>query len=418
MKLKSVATAFIALSIVASPLRPVMAGDLGAGLIGAVIGGVIVSEAMKDKRRKTASSGVREQRRQTQVALNYFNFPAGVADGVFGARTRTAISNFQYYLGFPATGALTEYEHSFLMTSYQRAQLGGPTTMQQIASNAQGTRGLLVVYRDEMVAGNSSNGVGTSAQSPIPTTHGGGGEADTTVKSTSALPSFGVEAQTSLASHCNKVSLLTNANGGFANASTMSNPTLALNEQFCLARTYAIAESEELVATVQGYSATQIQASCEGIAQPMQDLIAAASLQTRAEVVSSVSGFVLKTGMAPAQLSMTARICLGVGYRTDNLDVAIASSLLMVALGKPVYGELVGHHLAQGIGASQRIDLATDWYNGAITALDSGAEAAFAPSQPDRVDLLKMATAQLGDTGGISAQSTTFAPIPVFKATE
>ena len=91
MKLKSVATAIITLSIAASPLRPVMAGDLGAGLIGAVIGGVIVSEAMKDKRRKTASSGVREQRRQTQVALNYFNFP----DGVFGARTRTAISNYQ-----------------------------------------------------------------------------------------------------------------------------------------------------------------------------------------------------------------------------------------------------------------------------------------------------------------------------------
>ncbi len=417
MKLKSVATAIITLSIAASPLRPVMAGDLGAGLIGALIGGVIVSEAMKDKRRKTASSGVREQRRQTQVALNYFNFPAGVPDGVFGARTRTAISNYQYYLGFPATGALTDYENTFLLTSYQRAQMGGPTTMQQIASNAQGTRGLLVIYRDEMVAGNG-NGSGGSAQSPIPTALGGGSEEDTAIRSTSALPTFGVEAQTSLASHCNKVSLLTNANGGFASASSMSNPTLALNEQFCLARTYAISDSEALVATVQGYSATQIQTSCEGIAQPMHDLVAAASLQPRTEVVSSVAGFVLKTGMSPAQLSMTARICLGVGYRTDNLDVAIASSLLMVALGKPVYGELIGHHLAQGIGASQRIDLATDWFNGAITALDSGAEAAFAPTQTDRVDLLRQATAQLGDTGGASTQSATFTPIPVFKATE
>ena len=417
MKLKSVATAIITLSIAASPLRPVMAGDLGAGLIGAVIGGVIVSEAMKDKRRKTASSGVREQRRQTQVALNYFNFPAGVPDGVFGARIRTAISNYQYYLGFPATGALTDYENTFLLTSYQRAQMGGPTTMQQIASNAQGTRGLLVIYRDEMVAGNG-NGSGGSAQSPIPTALGGGSEEDTAIRSTSALPTFGVEAQTSLASHCNKVSLLTNANGGFASASSMSNPTLALNEQFCLARTYAISDSEALVATVQGYSATQIQTSCEGIAQPMHDLVAAASLQPRTEVVSSVAGFVLKTGMSPSQLSMTARICLGVGYRTDNLDVAIASSLLMVALGKPVYGELIGHHLAQGIGASQRIDLATDWFNGAITALDSGAEAAFAPTQTDRVDLLRLATAQLGDTGGASTQSATFTPIPVFKATE
>jgi hypothetical protein len=320
-------------------------------------------------------------------------------------------------LGFPATGALTDYENTFLLTSYQRAQMGGPTTMQQIASNAQGTRGLLVIYRDEMVAGNG-NGSGGSAQSPIPTALGGGSEEDTAIRSTSALPTFGVEAQTSLASHCNKVSLLTNANGGFASASSMSNPTLALNEQFCLARTYAISDSEALVATVQGYSATQIQTSCEGIAQPMHDLVAAASLQPRTEVVSSVAGFVLKTGMSPAQLSMTARICLGVGYRTDNLDVAIASSLLMVALGKPVYGELIGHHLAQGIGASQRIDLATDWFNGAITALDSGAEAAFAPTQTDRVDLLRLATAQLGDTGGASTQSATFTPIPVFKATE
>ena len=71
--------------------------------------------------------------------------------------------------------------------------------------------------------------------------------------------------------------------------------------------------------------------------------------------MSDVSAFALSSGMAPAQLSGTAKICLSVGYRTDDMDVALASALLLTALGEAVYGELIGHHLALGFGAAALI---------------------------------------------------------------
>ena len=35
----------------------------------------------------------------------------------------------------------------------------------------------------------------------------------------------------------------------------------------------------------------------------------------------------------------TANICLGVGYRTVNADVALASILILMSLDQPTYGE-------------------------------------------------------------------------------
>jgi len=403
MKLKSLATAILSASLLASPIQPVFADSLGAGILGGIIGGVIVNEGLKNQRRNAAYSAARAERRDIQTSLNYFEFAAGTPDGVFGSKTRSAVSAYQYYLGFPTTGNLTEFEKNFLLTSYNRAIAGGHTTLQLASQNEDGMRGLLLVYRDEATGTASTKSASNSQTTPAPAT---------------LLPTFGAVEQASLASHCNKVSLLTNSNGGFVSVASMSNPSLALNEQFCLARTYAIAGSEDLAASVQGYSSAQIQANCEGIVAPMQDLIAAISLQSREEVLPSVAGFVLQTGMSPVQLTTTAKICLGVGYRTDNSDVAIASALLLVALGKPVYGELIGHHLAQGIGATQRTDLANDWFATAIQALDNGAEAAFAPSQPERVDLLRLATVDLASTPEVKTQSATFTPMPVFKISQ
>ena len=105
----------------------------------------------------------------------------------------------------------------------------------------------------------------------------------------------------------------------------------------------------------------------------MKDLVSAASLSPQADVSRQVSAFILESGMSPAQLSGTARICLSVGYRTDNMDVALGSSLILFALGEQVYGELLGHHLSQGFGTTQRMDLAVSWYDPAFSALDSGA---------------------------------------------
>ena len=137
----------------------------------------------------------------------------------------------------------------------------------------------------------------------------------------------------------------------------------------------------------------------------MKDHVAALSLKTLPEVRQGVSGFVLGTGMSPAQLTATAQICLGVGYRTDNMDVALASGLLLHALGQGVYGELMGHHLSQGFGTAQRVDLARSWYQDSLSAADSGATLVFSPGQPERTELLRKASVMLGATTSTQSDS-------------
>lgn len=123
--------------------------------------------------------------------------------------------------------------------------------------------------------------------------------------------------------------------------------------------------------------------------------MAALSLPPRDQVLAGVQAFVLKSGMSPAQLSGTAKVCLGVGYTTDNMDVAIGSALLLTALGEGAYGELLGHHLSQGYGANVRPDLALDWYDTGLAAMGAGA-AIFAPGIADRPEVIRKAAFTIG----------------------
>ena len=424
MKFTLLSTLVLALCLTFSTASRVTAdaGDaLVGGIIGGVIGGAIVNES--NKRRATTKrvyrqrvySPERAQNREVQTSLNYFGFPAGTPDGVLGRRSRTAISQYQAHLNYPVTGYLTPYERDFLLSSYHRAIAGGAVTNQQIAT--VGTRGLLLQYRDQAA------GVTTALTPSAPQTTDPVVEASTTQEQTdtgTALPNFlGGGAGLSLASHCNTVSLLTNTNGGFTKASTMVDPNVVLNEQFCLARTYAIAQGEELAASVQGVGTNEIAAQCKAFGPVMKDHVAALSLKPRDAVLQGVSGFVLSSGMAPQQLAATSKICLSVGYRTDDMDVAIGSALLLTALGEQVYGELMGHHLSQGFGATRRGDLAFDWYDAALSALEKGQPAVFAPGQPERVALLRTATSPAqGQAGTMTAPLQPASALPSFNVSE
>lgn len=421
----------LAFGLVATPVTRATAdgGDLLGGIVGGVIGGVIVNEANKNRQQTrtrtvyrsvpAVSSAERAERRETQMALNYFGFPAGTPDGVLGRNSRAAIASYQLHMGYSSTGELSQYEKDFLLTSYRRALAGGPVTNQQIAANPMGPKGLLTAYRNEMA------GIGTPQAQPaapnvvvVAPSYEEAPEVTEAAAPTLVLPNFmGGDTQASLASHCNTVSLLTNSNGGFTTLASMSDAAFALNEQFCLARTYAIARGEELAGKVQGFTPQQIAQQCDGFGPAMKDHVAALSLKSQDDVLKDVGGFVLQSGMSPAQLSGTAKICLSVGYRTDNLDVAIGSALLLAVLGEGAYGELMGHHLAQGFGASKRPDLALAWYEMGLAAVSSGSEAVFAPGQPERSDLIRKAAFTL--TGGPaleagSAPAAGAAALPVF----
>ncbi|WP_296641393.1 peptidoglycan-binding domain-containing protein [Roseinatronobacter sp.] len=226
-----------------------------------------------------------------------------------------------------------------------------------------------------------------------------------------AIPNFfgGGQATRSLASHCNKVNLLTNANGGFTTLDTMNDRAIVIAEQFCLARTYAMADGETLIAKVQGATPDQIAAQCEGFAPSLQPHVSALSVKPRDEVMRDVGSFILQTGMNPEQLGATARICLAVGYKQDDMVLAIGSGLLLVAMGERAYGELMGHHLTEGFGASQRDDLSLAWYE---HGLDPAKTAVFAPMQPERDVLLRAAVFDEGIADGTEKATVT---LPVFS---
>lgn len=431
---KSIAVSCVALSMAIVPATRVTA-DAGDFVAGAIIGGIVGHAATKQNQRRKATQRSystktykprlpsTQEGREIQASLNYFGFNAGSVDGQLGRRSRNAISSYQAYLGYPATGQLTPFEQNLLITSYNRAQAGGYAVTQQIATTPDGTRGLLKTYRAELAGQQPAVPLApntTIVVAPQPVAPTVGTTTTTTVVAATpeapapaapteaaapALPNFmGGGTTASLASHCNTVSLLTNTNGGFTTAAAMTDPDVALNEQFCLARTYAIATSEEMISKVQGFTPDQVASQCEQFGPAMQPYVASLALKSQPEVVQDVAGFILTTGMSPAQLKGTAQICMGVGYRTDDMDVALGSALMLFAMGDHVYGEMMGHHLAQGFGTNKRIDSARVWYAEGLKAVDSGAPAVFAPGQPERVELLRQASLRLGTSNfGLAA---------------
>lgn len=421
MKLKGIATTSLIIAMAVGRAEAVYADNSGivGGIIGGIIGGAIVNEANKSQRRTTTtrsstkSSGIssaqREANREVQVALNQFGYPVGTPDGSLGPKSRAAISEYQVLLGYPPTGQLTEYERTVLVSSYHRAVAGGPVVAQTISTHPMGMRGILLLQRDEMAgivpaqpAANAgvlatATQVQPDAAAPALPSLVAEEPAVTAAADPAALPSFmgSAATQVSLASQCNKISLVTNTNGGYTTAATMTDPMFALSEQFCLARTYAMATGEDLAAKAAGFTPAQITQQCQAFGPALKDQVASLSLQPRDQVLAGVQGFVLKSGMSPAQLSGTAKVCLGVGYTTDNMDVAIGSALLLTALGEGAYGELLGHHLSQGYGANVRPDLALDWYDTGLAAM--GARAAiFAPGIADRPEVIRKAAFTIG----------------------
>lgn len=423
---KSISVFAIAAVMATGPATKASA-DAGDFVAGALIGGVVGHALTKENQRKKATTQRSTTRtyntlpstqegREIQASLNYFGFDAGAVDGQLGRKSRNAVSNYQGYLGYPVTGVLSPFEQNLLISSYNRAQAGGYATNQQAAALPDGTRGLLRVYRDEMAGGGT-----TTASVPEPAPTGTLAAVAEPAPSAPALPSFMNDGapQKSLAAHCNQVSLLTNSNGGFTTEAKMTDANFALNEQFCLARTYAIAEGQELAAKVSGYTTQEITQQCEGFGPALQAQVDALSYDSEDAVTRDVGAFAMSTGMAPSQLKGTARICLGVGYRTDNMEVALASALILYTMGEKVYGELMGHHLAQGYGTTQDPTLALQWYEKSWEAHNAGQKAAFAPGQPERNTLIHKAAMQVGGVGDQAGSSVTpTAALPTFSVSD
>lgn len=378
---------------------------------------VVVRERTVVRRAPAVNTYQREENRRVQTALNYFGFPAGVADGALGPNSRAAIGQFQAHMGYPPSGYLSDYEKSFLLSSYDRAIVGGPQVATMMAASGQGTRGLLQAFRQEqmgvppvvaaapqaavpqVVVPEPVEAAPPPVVAPVATP-----EPDPVVTAAAPeqaapagqLPSFlaGAAGQ-SMASHCNRISLSTSSNGGYVTVANLDDPVLALGEQFCLARNYAIEQGESLAVTVQGLSMGEMQAQCEGFAPAMFEYQARLVSQTPAQAAVALQEFVVETGAPPAQLSGDARICLGISYRTDNAQAAVAWAMVLVGLGEASYAELLGHHLLNGFGTPKRPDRGAEWIEIAAGALDTGAGPLVTTGGEARPDLLRRATLAL-----------------------
>jgi peptidoglycan hydrolase-like protein with peptidoglycan-binding domain len=465
MTIKKIATAALMASVALSPISPLSVParadgkDFIAGaIIGGLIGGAVANENNKKRTTKTTrstktksskpsiSAEQREANREVQTALNYFGYNVGTPDGSIGPKSRAAITEYQAFLGYPGTGQLSEHERTILVTSYHRAVAGGPIIAQTVSGSVLGLKAVLIAQRDEM-AGIAPVGTlaaaGTAPAVPAPGSVGAAALAalptlvpaepvaevapvapaapvveEVAAVEEPALPSFmdPAGAKGSLATECSQIEMTTTANGGLTTADSMQDANFALGEQFCLARNFAISKGDELTAQIAGFSPDQIAEQCAAFGPVLKDHVAALSLKPATEVLAGVEGFILTSGMTPAQLSGTAKVCLGVGYVQDDMNVAIGSALLLAAMGERGYSEYLGHHLSQGFGATERPDLAMDWYQMSLDAMGQG-QTVVAPGIEGRDAVIKKASYTINGRAGelepeVEVQE---AALPVFE---
>ncbi|MBF9032443.1 peptidoglycan-binding protein [Rhodobacterales bacterium HKCCE3408] len=413
------------LAVGALALAPTTRAEADAGdfIGGAIVGGLVTGAIICSNRPGGCNNGNRtagttrtvrpgipatQQGRETQVALNYFGYNAGAVDGQIGNGTRAAIERFQASMGYPVNGReFASYQFDYLMDAYYWAVNGG-----QQATGMTG-QPLLMAYRTSQQQAPAQAFTAPAAPPPATTVIVANPAtetppAGTVTASTGGLPNlFAGGGQTeSLGSRCDSVMLQTTTNGGYTTLATMSDPAFTLQEQFCVARTYAIADGERLMQGITGLTQAQVAEQCVAFRDMLGTQADAVSLLGQAEVTADMREFALTTGMPPADLAATSKVCLAVGYRQNDMRMAIGSALMLAAMGESAYGELLGHHLMAGFGTTNRRDLAVQWYDAALSAIESGAAPVFMPGQPERIQLLRQATLRL------TSDQTMPAPIP------
>lgn len=540
MKRSRIYKQLVAASVVIATANPVLAdgGDIVGGLIGGMIGAAIINGQQQQQRstqtvRRAAPSMSAEERArnvEVQTALNHFAFPVGRPDGVLGRRSRAAISEYQALLAFPPTGTLTEMERQILVTSYQRALIGGPQVTKIVSSSPVGMRGLILAQRDEMlgmgqgvmaqsdyggmppeiaeavdeIARNSGiegaqlvqragfvqladmNGDGRSdylldtsvtgsgfwcsgqdcavrvfvstpdgyrrndfqLAEPTPAAFDCSGAVcrigeqtqlaaqpvapaapqpeDETVMAGAtagatppAMPSFGAAIAppvVSYAGYCAGVAQGTAGKGGVVQTvAAMNDPVQALGEQFCQVSAAAREDGAALMQQVQGFTPEQIAEQCKGFAAALSGKLPLTEANARDTALADIQTWLVNAGMPQDQLVGTARICLSVGYASDDAAMALSSALVLAGTGNMVYGEIVGHHLAAGVGVERNPERAVEWFEGAVAAQRAGQTPVFLKDQADRMTLIERAAAAVA--GKASAPPLLPLAVPASAAT-
>ena len=199
---------------------------------------------------------------------------------------------------------------------------------------------------------------------------------------------------------CDAVERQTRANNGLVMASNMTDPNQALGEQFCEAREYTIEQMTALKAAASLDDAQIVQA-CGTIAGAMSDVTADVGQRSVDDV--AISGRVVVNQLANGDMDTAAgygQLCLGIGYREDDAEMALAAAVVMLSTGQMPYAELVGHHMRWGFGTEPAPVEAVVWYNTAVEALSDGEVPAVLPAKSqERAAVISAAVNRSG--GGV-----------------
>lgn len=428
---RNVCVALVSASMILIPVKRVQANDAAAILGGLIVGGIIVNEVSKNNKRKQAAAQQQRQRtttsssaytaqraqnRQVQASLNYFGYNVGTVDGSIGRNTRNGIARYQSDMGFHADGRMDDFERNFLITSQQRAEASGNVAPYNSILASQGRGGLLRTFRNEQLGVAPVVPAAAQAPAPVPVPVPAPVPAPvvpaTAPASTAALPEFTFgQSNKSISDFCNQISVLTAANGGVTSGARVVDTEFALSEQFCLARTYAMADSTSIEATIPNMNSAEIEAQCNGLSQAVAPHMAGLDTALPGTVINNTLTFMQQSGQPMERLVSGGKVCLGIGYRTDNANMALASAVLLTSGGMQGYGEIVSHHLREGYGTERGTpQKAAEWMTLALRSMTGGSKMVLGQSA-DRVAVLTAAMKGGGQAGTASA-------LPVFPASD
>lgn len=341
----------------------------------------------------------REHNKQLQTALNSFGFDVGQADGVIGRGTRSGIVDYQAYMGYPATGQLTEVEQNLLLSGMNRLN-SGQIDQYMPAIQRDGTKGMLKALRGDKgyaqrFGSDSDTGTGVYAghdEQPLPL------EPIVTpeFKKPVILKPVTQVATISMADRCDFVGLL-GATNGVIKAGSITDPDRALSEQFCGMRAAAIGDGVPIMNRYEIDSASAVEQVCGPVKEAMKVHFSVLS-EGNPEVMSATAAQTI-AGLGvndPALIRDYGKICLTAGYDLDDAEIALSGALLMLSIKEYGYAETAAHHLREGFGVKPDVPAAVSYYPAALTTFDQDAQPSFLPEQAKtRVEVIRGSVSQI-----------------------
>lgn len=386
-----------AVSLAPIDTRPAYAGGAAGAAAGFVMG-VIVGRATSNKsyttRRSTTTRStysrptaryVRDDS-TIQQALNAFGHNAGKADGVFGPQTQSAIRNYQASIGDEPTGQLTAPQRAQLLADYAALVNRNNNSKDDGGTGDDGGATTKAASADDFLKRLREQNTDSGNKQAVP------------VDDDSGQP-VQVAAATSFDEICNQFADSSNEarviNVGARSGASRTQSLLL--EQLCTARSYALQNLEADLAALGNLDIASASEDCNAFTETQAESLAAVGKDQPEATLDSFEQVFGEVGDQQDAVVRSTRVCLGLAYAFDNPQGAVVSAASLAALGERGYGELIGEHLATGLGIERNGPLAANWMEWTASAIDDGATPVVDVEGYDRAPLLRVLAEVAGD---------------------